>query len=43
MDADSVIVRQQGKLDWDYIYSQLEPLAEIITFINLTTFPPASS
>lgn len=29
MDVDSIIVRQQGKLDWGYIYSQLEPLAEL--------------
>ncbi|MBI3296641.1 MAG: hypothetical protein HYZ75_00650 [Elusimicrobia bacterium] len=29
LDIEGVIVRQSGKLDWPYIMSQLEPLAEL--------------
>lgn len=29
MDVEGIIVRQTGTLDWDYIYSQLAPLAEL--------------
>ena len=29
LDIDGIIIRQTGKLDWPYIRSQLEPLAEI--------------
>ena len=28
-DVERVIVRQTGKLDWDYIYEQLQPLAQL--------------
>ena len=28
-DIERVIVRQTGKLDWDYIYEQLRPLAQL--------------
>jgi len=28
-DVESIVARQQGNLDWGYIYSQLEPLAEL--------------
>jgi len=28
-DVERVIVRQTGKLDWDYIREQLRPLAEL--------------
>lgn len=28
LDAESIAVRQQGKLDWAYILRQLGPLAE---------------
>lgn len=28
-DVERVIVRQTGKLDWDYIYEQLRPLAQL--------------
>ena len=28
MDAESVVVRQRGALDWEYIETNLEPLAE---------------
>ncbi|MSU51216.1 MAG: hypothetical protein EXS37_19365 [Opitutus sp.] len=37
MDVESVIVRQQGKLDWGYIYSQLEPLAALKESPELVT------
>ncbi len=29
VDVERIIVRQSGKLDWDYIYAQLAPLAEL--------------
>ena len=29
VDVERIIVRQTGKLDWDYIYKQLRPLAEL--------------
>jgi hypothetical protein len=29
VDVERVIVRQAGKLDWNYIREQLEPLAEL--------------
>lgn len=29
LDIDGIIVRQTGKLDWPYIRSQLQPLAEL--------------
>jgi hypothetical protein len=29
VDIERVIVRQTGKLDWDYIYGQLHPLVEL--------------
>jgi len=29
VDVERVIVRQSGKLDWNYIREQLEPLAEL--------------
>jgi hypothetical protein len=29
VDVDGVIVRQSGKLDWEYIHEQLRPLAEL--------------
>lgn len=29
VDVERIIVRQTGKLDWDYIYTQLAPLAEL--------------
>jgi hypothetical protein len=28
-DIERVIVRQSGKLDWNYIYEQLRPLAQL--------------
>ena len=37
MDVESVVVRQQGKLDWKYIYSHLEPLAELKEAPELVT------
>lgn len=29
LDIEGIIIRQAGKLDWDYIYGQLRPLAEL--------------
>lgn len=29
LDVEGIIVRQSGKLDWDYIRRQLQPLAEL--------------
>jgi hypothetical protein len=29
VDVERIIVRQTGKLDWDYIHEQLRPLAEL--------------
>lgn len=29
VDVERIIVRQTGKLDWDYILAQLRPLAEL--------------
>jgi hypothetical protein len=29
VDVERIIVRQMGKLDWDYIYTQLRPLLEL--------------
>jgi hypothetical protein len=29
LDVETVVVRQQGRLDWDYIDAQLRPLAKI--------------
>ena len=29
VDVERIIVRQTGKLDWNYIYEQLRPLAEL--------------
>jgi len=29
LDVETVVVRQQGRLDWDYIETQLRPLAEV--------------
>lgn len=29
VDVERIIVRQTGKLDWDYIREQLRPLAEL--------------
>jgi len=29
VDVERTIVRQTGRLDWDYIYEQLRPLAEL--------------
>jgi hypothetical protein len=29
VDVEGMIVRQKGKLDWDYIREQLAPLAEL--------------
>ena len=29
LDVEGIIIRQTGKLDWDYIRSQLKPLAEL--------------
>lgn len=29
VDVERIIVRQTGKLDWDHIYEQLRPLAEL--------------
>ena len=29
VDVEGIIVRQTGKLDWDYIFEQLRPLAEL--------------
>ena len=29
IDIEGVLIRQQGKLDWTYIYTQLTPLAEL--------------
>lgn len=29
LDVEGIILRQSGQLDWDYIQSQLEPLAEL--------------
>ena len=29
MDVERIIVRQAGKLDWNYIREQLGPLAEL--------------
>ncbi len=29
VDVERIIVRQAGKLDWDYIHAQLAPLAEL--------------
>ena len=29
VDVERIIVRQTGKLDWDYILTQLRPLAEL--------------
>ncbi len=29
VDVERIIVRQTGKLDWDYIHEQLKPLAEL--------------
>jgi hypothetical protein len=29
VDVEKIIVRQTGKLDWDHIYEQLRPLAEL--------------
>jgi hypothetical protein len=29
LDVEGIIVRQSGKLDWDYIFTQLAPLAEL--------------
>lgn len=29
VDIENTILRQTGKLDWDYIYEQLRPLAEL--------------
>ena len=37
MDVESVVVRQQGNLDWKYIYSHLEPLAELKEAPELVT------
>jgi hypothetical protein len=31
LDVETVVVRQQGRLDWDYIETQLGPLAELKT------------
>lgn len=29
LDVEGILIRQSGKLDWTYIYAQLEPLAEL--------------
>jgi len=29
IDVERIIVRQTGKLDWDYVFDQLRPLAEL--------------
>jgi hypothetical protein len=29
VDVERIIVRQTGKLDWDYIREQLQPLSEL--------------
>jgi hypothetical protein len=29
VDVERIIVRQSGKLDWEYVYEQLRPLAEL--------------
>jgi hypothetical protein len=29
IDVEGILIRQQGKLDWKYIYTQLTPLAEL--------------
>ncbi len=29
MDIEGVIVRQAGKIDWDYVFGQLKPLADL--------------
>ena len=29
LDVEGIIIRQTGKLDWDYIQRQLQPLAEL--------------
>lgn len=28
-DVETIIVRQQGRLDWEYVFEQLEPLCEV--------------
>jgi len=36
-DIEGIIIRLAGKLDWGYIYSQLEPLAELKGDPNILT------
>lgn len=36
-DVISVVRRQRGRLDWTYVYAQLEPLAELKDAPDLVT------
>ncbi len=29
LDVEGIIIRQAGKLDWDYVVGQLRPLVEL--------------
>jgi len=37
LDVEGVILRQKGHLDWDYIFSQLNPLTELKEDPNIVT------
>ena len=29
IDIEGILIRQHGRLDWSYVYANLEPLAEL--------------
>lgn len=37
IDVEGILIRQQGKLDWPYIYAHLQPLAELKEAPELVT------